>query len=156
MNAARAPLTDIKVHVKLKMAALWTSVMFCYIYADYFGLYVPGKLDGMLAGQIAPLGPATQGVLIGTSAMLAIPSVMIFLSVALSPPVNRWVNVIAGVLYTIIILVTMWDWPYAIFYGVIEIILTTLVVWYAWTWPREAVGALAATGETSRPGRSGD
>ena len=24
--------------------------MFCYIYGDYFGLYPPGKLQGMLDG----------------------------------------------------------------------------------------------------------
>jgi hypothetical protein len=35
-------LDDIKVHVKIKISALWASVMFCYIYGDYFGLYKPG------------------------------------------------------------------------------------------------------------------
>jgi hypothetical protein len=46
--------------------------MFCYIYADYFGLYVPGSLQTMLAGKMGPLGPVTQIVLLGTSLMLAI------------------------------------------------------------------------------------
>jgi hypothetical protein len=73
-------LDDIKIHVKLKISALWVSVMFCYIYADYFGLYVPGALQKMLEGKMGPLGPTTQGVLGGTSVMMAIPSVMIFLS----------------------------------------------------------------------------
>lgn len=27
------------VPVRIKLAALWTSVMFCYIYADYFEMY---------------------------------------------------------------------------------------------------------------------
>src|SRR5205085_3303752 len=129
-------LQDIKVDVKIKLAALWASVMFCYIYADYFGLYVPGTLQQMLKGRIEPLGPATQGVLLGTSAMMAIPSVMIFLSVALRPTLNRWLNIVFGVLYTIIILLTMWSWAFYIFFGVIEITLTGLVVWYAWNWPR--------------------
>jgi hypothetical protein len=40
------------------------------------------------------------------------------------------------VLYTLIICVTMWAWVFYIFYGVIEITLTALVVWYSWTWPR--------------------
>jgi hypothetical protein len=35
---------DIKVHVRLKLFALWTSVMFFYIYGDYFELYQSGKL----------------------------------------------------------------------------------------------------------------
>lgn len=135
-NAGTA-LEDIKVHVKIKLAALWASVMFCYIYADYFGLYVPGTLQKMLQGKMGPLGPTTQGVLLGTSVVMAIPSVMIFLSVALKPNLNRWLNIIFGVIYTVIILITMWAWAFYIFFGIIEVVLTGLVVWYAWNWPKQ-------------------
>ena len=129
-------LDDIKIHVKIKLSALWASVMFCYIYADYFGLYVPGTLQSMLKGKIGPLGQATQGVLLGTSLVMAIPSVMIFLSVALKPVLNRWLNMIFGVIYTLIILITMWAWWFYIFFGIIEVALTGPIVWYAWNWPR--------------------
>jgi len=135
-NAGTA-LEDIKIHVKIKISALWASVMFCYIYADYFGLYMPGKLQGMLGGKMEPLGQTTQGVLLGTSVVMAIPSVMIFLSVALKPNLNRWLNIIFGGLYTVIILITMWEWAFYIFFGIIEVVLTGLVVWYAWRWPKQ-------------------
>ena len=46
----RPALEDIKVPVRYKLSAMWASVMFCYIYVDYFELYVPGKLQGMLDG----------------------------------------------------------------------------------------------------------
>lgn len=140
MNSIEQPdtdLDDIKIHVKLKMSALWSSVMFCYIYADYFGLYVPGSLQRMLAGKMGPLGPVTQMVLLGTSVTLAIPSIMIFLSLVLKPNLNRWLNIVLGSLYTAIILITMWRWAFYIFYGVIEIALSGLVVWYAWNWPKQ-------------------
>ena len=133
-----AALDDIKIHVKLKLSALWASVMFCYIYADYFGLYVPGALRAMLEGKMGPFGPTTQGILVGTSLMMAIPSVMVFLSLALQPNLNRWVNISLGVLYTVIILITMWDWAFSIFWGIIEVILTALIVWYGWQWPKQA------------------
>lgn len=134
-------LEDSRVNVKIKLAALWASVMFCYIYADYFGLYVPGALQSMLQGKMGPLGPTTQGVLLGTSLMMAIPSLMIFLSVALKPVLNRWLNILFGAIYTAIILITMWSWVFYIVFGVIEVMLTLLVVWYAWRWPRrEATG----------------
>lgn len=135
-STARASLEDVRIPVQMKLAALWTSVMFCYIYADYFGLYIPGSLQKMIAGQIEPLGETTQQKLLGTSLMLAIPSVMIFLSVALKPAINRWINIVVGILYTVIILMTMWGWMFYQLYGVIEISLTLLVVWYAWKWPR--------------------
>ena len=133
---ARAGLEDAKVNVRIKLSALWAGVMFCYIYADYFGLYVPGALQAMLNGRMGPLGPTTQGALLGTSLMLAIPSVMIFLSVALPARVNRPLNILCGALYTVIILITMWSWAFYVFFGVIEVALTGLIVWYAWMWPR--------------------
>ena len=137
MTEPSTALDDIKVHVKVKISALWASLMFCYIYGDYFGLYKPGTLQDMLAGKMGPLGPTTQGILLGTSAMMAIPSVMVFLSLVLRPSLNRWLNIILGLVYTAIMLVTMpGEWTYYIFLGVIEVILTILIVWFAWKWPR--------------------
>ena len=134
---AGAALDDIKIHVRLKISALWVSVMFCYIYGDYFGLYQPGKLQGMLEGKMAPLGPTTQGVLLGTSVMMAIPGVMVFLTLALKPNPSRWLSIVLGVIYTVIILITMWDWAFYMFLGIVEVIQTSLIVWYAWKWPRQ-------------------
>ena len=141
LKSARPALEDSKINVKIKLSALWASVMFCYIYADYFGLFVPGAMQSMLNGQMRPLGATTQGVLLGTSLMLAIPSLMIFLSVALPPVVNRRLNIAVGAFYTGIILVTMWGWAFFIFYGVIEVSLTALVVYYALKWPRSPATA---------------
>ncbi len=129
-------LEDPRVNVKIKLSALWACVMFCYIYADYFGLYKPGKVQDILNGQFFGAGPTTQAVLLGASVMLAVPSLMIFLSVALPPALNRWLNIVAGAVYTAIILRTMWGWLFYVFYGVIEISLTSLVVLYAWRWPK--------------------
>ena len=132
-----ADLDDVKVHVKLKLSTLWASLMFCYIYGDYFNLYQPGKLESMIAGRMGPLGQVTQGVLLGTSILMAIPSVMVFLSVALKPGANRWLNIVFGVLYTLIILATMpGSWAFYIFLGVVEAVLSALIAWYAWNWPR--------------------
>lgn len=130
-------LEDTKIDVKIRLSAMWASVMFCYIYADYFGLYVPGALQRMLAGQMGPLGPTTQGILLGTAVMMAIPSVMIVLSVALKSKLNRWLNIICGVIYTIVILITMWDWVFSIFFGAVEVALTALIAWHAWNWPKQ-------------------
>jgi hypothetical protein len=99
---------------------------------------LPGSLQQILAGKMGPIGPVTQMVLLGTSVTLVISSVMIFLSLVLKPNVNRRLNIVLGVVYTAIILITMWRWVFYIFYGVIEIALTGLVVWYAWKWPKHA------------------
>ena len=137
-SASNTPaLSDPRVPVKLKLSALWTSVMFCYIYADYFELFKPGKLEGIIAGN-GPIGPTTQGGLVVASLVLAIPSVMIFLSIALKATVNRPVNISFGSIYTIIIIFTASrNWAFMKMYGVVEVVLTGLVVWYALKWPKQ-------------------
>ena len=131
-------LEDIKVPVKLKLSALWASLMFCYIYGDYFGLFQPGTLQSMLDGKMGPLGPTTQGILLGTAAMMAVPSLMIFLSLVLRPTINRVTNIVLGVLYAMVMLVSMpGAWMFYIFFGVIEIVLSLLIAWYAFKWPRQ-------------------
>jgi uncharacterized protein DUF6326 len=137
-KASTSALQDMKVHVKLKLASLWTSLMFCYIYGDYFGLFQLGNLQAMLKGQMGPLGPATQGVLLGVSALLAIPGLMIFLSLVMKPAINRAANIFLGLFYTVVMLVSMpGAWAFYIFLGAIEILLSLLIVWYAWRWPRQ-------------------
>jgi hypothetical protein len=69
----------------------------------------------------------------GTSAMMAVPSVRLFLSLVLKPSLNRRLNISLGTIYTLIILFTMpGAWMFYIFRGVIEIVLTALIVWYEW------------------------
>lgn len=128
-------LTDFQIHTKLKLSLLWASTMFCYIYCDYFELYVPGKLQGMLQGDGFM---AQQGSLVGASIVLAIPSLLVFLSVALSPRVSRALNVIFGVVYTLMMVLLAFKagWYFYKGFASLEALLTALVVWYAWTWPK--------------------
>jgi len=129
---------DITVHVRFKLFALWSSVMFFYIYGDYFELYQPGKLQEVIAGKM-PLAAISQGVLLGMAAVMVIPGLMPFLSLVLPARVNRWVNIVFGVIYSaIMVLAIRGGWYYYVLYGLIEIALTLLIVWYAWTWPKEA------------------
>ena len=135
-------LSDVSVHVRVKLTSLWASGMFCYVYGDYFELYVPGKLPEMLQGKIGPLVTATQGVLVGTSIMMAIPSVMVFLSLVLPAGLCRFANVALGLVYSVImaLVISGSAWQFYVLLGVVEIVLTSLVVWYAWPWPKEDAG----------------
>src|SRR5882672_700943 len=142
MSPADAPkpgLQDTKVDIKIRLAALWAATTFCYIYGDYFELYVPGKLGGMLEGKMQPLGLVTQEMLLGTSVLMAIPSVMVFLSLVIRPSINRWTDIVFGTLFTAIMLLAIQgSWTFYKFFGVVEIALTATIVWYAWRWPRSA------------------
>lgn len=97
-KTAQNTLEDTKVHLKLKLALLWASFMFLYIYVDYFALYMPGKVAAIQNGIVFKFD-ITQGFLLAALISVTIPALMIFLSVALPAKVNRWVNIILGAMY---------------------------------------------------------
>lgn len=138
MADERSPtFEDGKIPVRLKLSALWAAVTFCYLYGDFFGLFVPGRLAQMNQGIISPLGPATPAVLLGVSAMMAVPSLMVFLTLVLPAATSRWANMLLGAAFTLIMIATMPGAPlFYLFLAVVEITLTLLIVWYAWRWPR--------------------
>jgi hypothetical protein len=130
---------DIRVHVRFKLFALWSSVMFFYIYGDYFELYQPGKLQEIIAGRM-PFGAISQEALLGMAAVMIIPSLMPFLSLVLPAGANRWMNIVFsfGAVYSVIMMVVIrGGWHYYVLFGLIEITLTVLIIWYAWTWPKQ-------------------
>ena len=99
-------LQDPKIHVRLKLSALWAAIVSCYIYGDFWGLYRPGTLKGILEGE-GPLGPISQGSLVAVSVLVAIPAAMIFLSLALPAELARWLNILIGAALTAIVLATL-------------------------------------------------
>lgn len=131
-------LEDRQPPVRLVLAALWTSTMFCYLYCDYFELYTPGKLQDMLDGRMGPLGPATQAVLATASLMMAIPSLMIALSLLLPAAACRWANIVFGALFTGLLAMLALETPWMFYrgYAVLEALLTATIAVRAWRWPR--------------------
>jgi hypothetical protein len=130
-------LEEIKVNVKVKLAAIWASFMFFYTYVDYFHLYMPGSLKDMLAGKVFVFD-ITQGFLLVTLILVAIPVLMIFLSVALPAKVNRWANIIIATVYIPYTLFNLAGeaWMHMVFGAVEEVVLLCLIIRYAWKWPR--------------------
>ena len=132
------PSEPFRLPTALAISLLWAALMGLYIYNDYFSLYMPGTIDGMRAGRLGPLGPATEWVLVGVATLLAIPALMIFLSAALPRAVSRWLNVGLGLAYTGVQGTTFFG--SALFYQVVvvlEILVTLTIVAYALRWPRE-------------------
>ena len=94
-------LENFNVNVKIKLALLWVSVMFCYIYEDYFELYVPKRIEHIISGD-SLLDTPTK--LFAASFILIIPALMIFLSILLQPKLNRFFNLLFGIFYTVLML----------------------------------------------------
>ena len=128
-------MEDVKINVKMKLSALWAALMLLYIYGDIFSLYRPGQLEEMMSGRMGPF-PVTQGSLLAAALLMVIPAVMVFLSLSVKPYVYRWANIILGVLYTFVNISNLVGetWVFYIFIGLVEIVLTILIVGYAWKW----------------------
>jgi hypothetical protein len=80
----------------------------------------------------------TQGFLLGASILVEIPIAMVLLSWILKYGPNRWANIIAGTIMTVVqglSLVVAVPTMYYAFFSTIEIACTALIVWYAWRWP---------------------
>lgn len=140
MNTQKTPqnlLEDIKVSLKVKLATLWASFMFLYIYVDYFGLYMPGKTEDILKGKVYVFD-ITQGFLLAALTSVTIPALMIFLSVTLSAKVNRLANIIIATVYIPYTLFNLAGetWMHMVFGAVVEVVLLCLIIRYAWKWPR--------------------
>jgi hypothetical protein len=124
---------EIPIPIRFKLSALWIAVMFCYIYGDIFMFFRPGTVADIMAGKTGPFG--TQAGLLAAAILMAIPSVMVFLSLALPATASRYANIVLGVVYTAVILATLpGAWYFTIFLAIVEAVLTLAIVWCAWRW----------------------
>lgn len=133
-------MEDLKVNNKIKLSGLWMSLTLLYIYADILSLFRPGQVQEILEGMMGPF-PATQGSLLTASILMIIPALMVFLSLTLSAKANRNVNILFGALYTLVNISNLIGetWMYYLVFGAVEIIVTLLIIWYAWKWPNKQV-----------------
>ena len=134
---------DNKVNIKIKLAGIWISVMFCFVYGDFMGLYAPNIVSDIINGKMAGIGTVTPYNLIGTSVMMILCSLMPFLSIYLKAGMNRIINMVYAVLFITIMLLTMvietldaWDIYYWIF-GTVEIILLLIAFTTAYKWAKK-------------------
>jgi hypothetical protein len=136
-KTTQKPFEEFKVSVRLKLAALWVSFMFLYIYVDYFHLYMPGSLEDMLAGKVFTF-EVTQTFLLIVLAAVAIPVLMIFLSLTLPAKINRCTNIIVAIIHIPYMLFNLAGeaWVHMVFGAALEVILLGLIIRYAWKWPR--------------------
>ena len=136
-NTPPSVLEDVKVNLKIKLAALWASFMFLYIYVDYFHLFMPNAIGDILKGIVFKFD-ITQGFLLVALVSVTIPALMIFLSVALPATINRWANIILAALYIPYTLFNLVGeaWIHMFFGAAVEVVLLGLIIRLAWKWPR--------------------
>ncbi len=130
MNA-NTKTADIKDR-QMRLSALWIFATLNYVYADVFTLFfVPGAQKSTLAMSAG--GALAFAILMETAIA------MVLLSRLLKYRVNRWANIIAAAIHTASVAASLFTGtqaPFYVFFAVIEIACTLIIIWYAWTWPR--------------------
>ena len=143
---------DYWINPRIKIAALWTSMLFIFAYVDLFSLYRADVRADIEAGEMFAF-TIGQGFLLGVTIYILVPSLMLFLSLVLPVRVTRTANMVAAVHYAVTIVGSAVGESnyYYILGSLTEAALLAGVVYYAWTWP-EATDAVTAPAARSGAG----
>ena len=156
MRTQRAELTaleDRQIPVQAKLAAAWTSFMFLYIYVDYLHLYKPGVIDDILAGIVWEFNISQTFVTVALTSV-AIPILMVMLSMTLPARANRTINLVVASLYVPFSMFNAVGESWMYFYGlgvVLEVIVLAVILRSAWTWPRTTSPSMPEPAAPHRP-----
>ena len=117
--------------VQITLSALWVALMLCYLLGDVLRIYAGEFTPGVIFGR-----QMSQKMLMGMAILMVIPIVMVFLSLTLSYPVNRWVNIIVAIFFFGFNLIGLPSYPsaYDKFLIIVGLGFNVLTVWYAWNW----------------------
>ena len=144
-------LADPPIPVRAKLAAAWTSFMFLYAYVDILNFFKPGVVEDILDGRVFEFD-LSQTFSTTALALMAVPILMVVLSMTLPARASRIANLIVASVYVPVTVFNAAGGTWLFFYGlgiVLELILLALIVRYAWTWPHTAPSATTATMATS-------
>ena len=114
--------------VKAILSTLWLFAILTYTYGDVVTL-----MDPIKHGTVQ----MTEAFLLGGSIFMMIPISMVLLSRTLKYKASRLASIIAGTIMTVALTLTLFvtvPTIYYVFFSVIEILTTALIVWYAWNW----------------------
>ena len=144
MTAGRN-LDPSPVNVRMKIAGLWTSMLFVFAYVDLFSLYRADVRADIEAGRIGGF-TVNQSFLLGTTVYVVIPALMVFFTLVLRPRVNRIANIALSIVYALTIVAgAIGEWNYYVLGSAIEVALLGAIAYYAWSWPKETGATIGGT-----------
>jgi len=132
--------SEVDMHdTKERLSLLWIFALLNYLYADVIALFA-------IVGSRNQFEPLPKWALMGSAVLMEIPIVMILASRLLPFRANRLANIIAGGIVTLVngfltFVPPLAGWgrppafPEYLFFGTIETVATSIIIWQAWTWP---------------------
>lgn len=127
------------VDVRIILSALWVARMLTGFVGDVLKFYEPGMVEQILVGEVDGM-PLNQGFRLAAAIMFVLPVFMVYLSLTLPYKANRWANIILAILFFGLNLIgelPTYEYAYRTFLVIVEMVFLALIVWYAWTWPKQ-------------------
>ena len=120
--------------IQIIPSALWVATMLTYLLGDVLRIFS----GDFKAGEMGVSGgmKMTQPMMLGIAVLMVIPIIMIFLTLVLGYPANRWANIIVAVIFFLFNLAGLPTYPsaYDKFLIAVSLVFNVLTVWYAWNW----------------------
>jgi hypothetical protein len=117
--------------VRIHLSGLWVALMLTYLLGDVLRIFSGDFKAGEIGGKLV-----TQAMWLGIAILMVIPVVMVFLSLILEYPANRWANIIIAIFFFGFNLLGLPTYPsaYDKFLIIVGLVFNALTVWYAWNW----------------------
>jgi len=127
-----------KLGTKVLLSNLWLLVYLNILTADILGLNIPGS-DELLKVTSASTGTPIPQLMLFGAVTNELSIVMIILSRVLKYGVNRWVNIVMGIVTIMYVWVLGSPYPHYIFIATVETVCVLLIIWNAWKWTEQGV-----------------
>lgn len=125
--------TTKKLDTKVLLSTLWIVVMINMLKADILSGFIPAMAEE-LAGTSVGTGASIPQLMLFGAIMGQLGIAMIILSRVLKYEINRWVNIVVGIVNIAYIWGGMTTYPHYIFIATVETLCLLLIVWFAWKW----------------------
>ena len=124
---------------KERLSQLWLFALLNYLYADVLALF-------FIVGSKDPAPHFQRWALLGAAVLMEIPIAMILACRLLPFRANRLANIAAGAIETLAVVSMQFVYPLVtgawheqmfpsyIFFGTIETVCTSVIIWQAWNW----------------------
>lgn len=131
MNTSTTPAK--KLDTKVLLSTLWIVVMLNMLKADILSLFIPGAAEEV-AKTAASAGASIPQLMLVGAIMGELALVMIVFSRVLKYGINRWLNIVTGIITIAYIWGGMASYPHYIFIATVETICLLLIIAFAWAW----------------------
>jgi hypothetical protein len=99
---ARTTFAPSPVNVRIKISALWMSMLVIFAYVDLFSLYRADVRADIEAGELGGFAIG-EGFLLGVTAYIVVPSLMMVGALVLPASLARIANIVLAILYALTI-----------------------------------------------------